>query len=177
MNIFARALMIPLALALAAGVTPAQETKARRDAAEFVTKAAGDGQAEVALGQMAVDHAGSQDVRRFAELMIADHAKANKDLIDLADTLKVTIPKGLPREHVDAHDQLRKLRGGEFDRSYMAKMVADHRDALTDFENQAKYGPNESVRKFAARMTPVIKEHLKLAQNIWAKINVKLERD
>ena len=73
-------------LALAAAAGPAwAEDKADKDRAltdeRFVEMAATGGQAEVAMGRLGQEQATSPDVKRFAARMVADHTKANEELM------------------------------------------------------------------------------------------------
>ncbi|HJP63319.1 MAG TPA: DUF4142 domain-containing protein, partial [Mucilaginibacter sp.] len=47
--------------------------------AKFVTTAANDGMAEVDAGKMAQQKAVSKRVKAFADMMVADHSKANDE--------------------------------------------------------------------------------------------------
>src|SRR4051794_29751090 len=64
--------------------TPGQEpARAGEQDRRFVTEATGSGLAEVNLGRMAMKSAGRQEVKDFAEHMVADHTKANDELLAL----------------------------------------------------------------------------------------------
>jgi putative membrane protein len=53
---------------------------------KFVEKAARGGMLEMQLGQLAEQKASNDQVKQFAQKMAEDHAKANDDLKQLANT-------------------------------------------------------------------------------------------
>lgn len=133
---------------------------------QFVEKAAGDGKAEVELGEMAVDKASAQEVKDFAQRMIDDHTQANEQLIEIAEQKQLEIPDELPPEAQEAKQRLEGLTEAEFDRAYMEHMVADHEKAVSLFEQQANTGQDPELQKFAQDTLPKLQEHLELAQQI-----------
>jgi putative membrane protein len=60
------------------------DSKLNSDDSDFLKKAAKGGMAEVELGKLALQKASSPDVKEFADLMIRDHTKANRELTALA---------------------------------------------------------------------------------------------
>jgi predicted outer membrane protein len=102
------------------------------------------GNAEVQLGQLAVEHAASEDVKSFAQTMVKAHAQGNEELKRLASELNVQVPAPLDAEHKALVDTLSKLQGAEFDREFMSAMVRGHQrvaDAL-----HARVGPEQTTR-------------------------------
>jgi predicted outer membrane protein len=81
---------------------------------DFVTKAAQDVMAEVALGELAARQASNQ-VKQFAQRMIEDHTKANNELKELASKEGITFPSDISAKQKALQDRLAKLSGAEFD--------------------------------------------------------------
>lgn len=150
----------PVALAQqdAAKVSPADK--------QFVTEAAAGGMAEVELGKLAAQKATNPDVKRFAERMVQDHSKANKQLTDLANSKGITVPKELDPKHQQTLDSLSKLSGAKFDQAYMDEMLKDHAKDVSDFEKQAKSGKDQEIVDFAANELPTLKDHLDSVKTI-----------
>ncbi|HYC37935.1 MAG TPA: DUF4142 domain-containing protein [Usitatibacter sp.] len=145
-------------LAFAAGTAWAQDALSRAEA-RFLEKAAEHGLAEVALGRLAQEKAMRDEVRQFADRMVADHSKANESLMEVAAANRVQLPTQLAERDQRELDKLRKLVGPEFDRAYMKRMLDDHRKDVKEFERQAKDAKNEEVRDFAARTLLVLQSH------------------
>jgi putative membrane protein len=131
----------------------------------FVVKAANGSMAEVALGKLAVEKAGSDEVKKFGQRMVDDHGKANDELKTLAQNKHITLPTEINPEEKALHDRLAKLSGASFDRAYIQAMLADHKKDVNEFRMEAKSGHDADVKGWAAKTLPTLEEHLKLAEN------------
>jgi putative membrane protein len=132
----------------------------------FVEKAAAAGLAEVNLSELALKQASREDVKKFAKMMVDDHGKANKELLDIVNKKKLTPPREMSKVHKDAMDKLSTLKGDDFDTTYMRQMVKDHEEAVSLFEKQSKDGQDADLKKFAGDKLPTLKEHLDMAKKI-----------
>jgi putative membrane protein len=130
----------------------------------FMTKAAGDGLAEVQLGQLATQKASSSDVKSFGQMMVDDHGKANQELMSLAGQKGVTLPSEPPAPHKATYDRLSKLSGAEFDRAYAAEMVKDHEKAVSMFRQESTSGRDADAKGWAAKTLPTLETHLTRAR-------------
>lgn len=111
------------------------------------------------MGQEAADRAVSPEVKAFARRMVADHSKAQTQLMQLIRSRGFQIP----REATDtpAEDlMLKKTPAKEFDRVYVHMMVPGHRETVQLFESYALTGKDPDVSAFAKQTLPVLKEHL-----------------
>ncbi len=129
----------------------------------FVSKAALGGMAEVDLGRLALEKAGSDDVKKFAQRMVDDHSKAGDELKTLAQNKHLTLPMGGDPHAKAMHDRLAKLSGAAFYRAFMQAMVVDHRKAVNEFRLEAKSGKDADVKGWAAKTLPTLEEHLKMS--------------
>jgi putative membrane protein len=167
------ALAVGLCVALAGfGVAQQREKgKAALSDKDFINEVASGGMAEVKLGQLATERAGSEEVRNFGKRMVADHSAANKDFLALLQKKGMTAPKEMTRKQQELFDRLSKLRGAEFDRAYMAAMVEDHKEDVAHFEGTARDGSDPDLKAWASKTLPTLKEHLKLAEDIQKKLS------
>src|SRR3954468_1889404 len=94
--------------------------------ASFMKQAADGGMAEIALGNLAVSKASSDDVKKFGQRMVDDHSKANDQLKQLASSKGIDVPSELNAKDKATKERLSKLSGEQFDRAYMQHMVKDH---------------------------------------------------
>src|ERR1700744_4249364 len=69
------------------------------DDAKFATTAANGGMAEVALGKMAQEKSTNADIKKFADMMVTDHGKANDELMGIAKTKNITLPAAVDADH------------------------------------------------------------------------------
>lgn len=77
----------------------------------------------------------------------------------------VTLPADQAMTGVDAVPQLQNLKGKAFDVAFVDQMIADHLQAIRDFQ-QAAAGPDGEVKAFAAKTLPTLQKHLQEAQNL-----------
>jgi putative membrane protein len=136
----------------------------------FANKAAIGGMAEVALGKMAAAKAASASVKNFGSMMVMDHGKANAELMAIAQKKNLTLPAGLDAEHQAKSDSLSKLSGKDFDKAYVAGMVADHKKTLALMQAEAQSGTDPELKAFAAKTAPVVQEHLDKITKIQAAL-------
>lgn len=137
---------------------------------KFIDKAAKGGMAEVAMGEMAAKKATNADVKAFGQQMATDHSKANKELMNLAAKLGVSLPKAMEPKASAAMAKMMKLKGKDFDKAYVADMVEDHKQDIAEFEQEAKDGKDAKVKAWAAATLPTLKHHLEMIQGIQAKM-------
>lgn len=128
----------------------------------FMKDAAKGGMMEVEMGQMAQKQGKSDDVKKFGSRMVADHSKANNELMGIATKKGVNLGNEKPK--------MDKMDGANFDKEYIASMVKDHEKDLSEFQSEAKNGSDPEVKAFAAKTSEVIKKHLALAKETQGKL-------
>ena len=149
---------------------PSQVTESDR---EFATKAAMGGKHEVELGRLAADRASDSDVKAFANRMIQDHSRAGDELMQTTSRLGIKAADEDEAPFKEMVDRLSKLKGAEFDRAYMSDMVEDHMKDLSEIESYAKGDNNPELKAWAAKIVPIVREHLQQAQSVAAKIGAQ----
>lgn len=134
---------------------------------EFAQSAAQSDGYELAAAQTALAQSRSLQVRRFAEQMLADHARTGQAVRDGAQASGL-VP---PQPHVGG-DQMRflaslqSLRGTEFDREYARQQVLAHTSALVIMQSYAAKGSDLNLRQMAAFAVPIIDHHLQMARQL-----------
>lgn len=139
----------------------------------FIHEAAAGGMMEVELGHLAAERAASAEVKAFGQRMVADHGKANQQLMKIATSKGMTFPRELPADMQRQRDLLARMSGAEFDRMYMQHMVKDHKKDVAEFEKQAEKGTDLAVRTFAQQALPTLREHLTLAESLVSQVNAR----
>ncbi|AEI49043.1 DUF4142 domain-containing protein [Runella slithyformis] len=137
---------------------------AQNEDTEFMNEAASGGMMEVELGQLAANKAVSADVKKFAQMMVDDHTKANNELKSLAAQKGITLPAMLMEKHQKMVNDLTAKTGKEFDKEYMNRMVDDHKEDIDAFEKAADNGNDADIKAFAAKTLPTLKHHLQMAE-------------
>jgi predicted outer membrane protein len=154
-------------------------TAATASAAEstFLTQAYQDGQNEVALSTLALQRSANPDVRRYAQMMIDEHTRANTILAQLAQSLGVTLQNQASAEQTALVTRLSALSATDFDRAYMDHNLTVHRQDVTLFQQTVNSGfaanstANAGVMDFAAATLPALKLHLAMAKEIGGMID------
>lgn len=132
---------------------------------KFINEAAQGGMAEVQLGRLALKQAGSNTVKQYAQQMIDEHTKVNKELMALAKQKGVTPPKAIAPKHEKLRAKLSQLSGKNFDSTYMKEAgVKAHAEQAALFERQAQQGQDPDLKAFAAKTLPAVQKHLQEAQ-------------
>jgi putative membrane protein len=166
-----RAIVCAIVLAVSVGwwltgAAMGQAVKAGDKDQQFLRHAASDGLAEVKLGQMAAERASNPEVQRFGQRMVTDHTKANQELMALAQSKNISIPKETDKKHQKTAEALAKKRGASFDRDYMRDMVTDHEKAVQLFTTEANEGKDADIKAFASNTLSTLQEHLQMARQL-----------
>lgn len=136
---------------------------------DFLKMAARGGMAEVEMGKAASTKAQDPEVKKFGEMMVADHGKANTELKALAAKMKIELPTDIG-EHKKMLVELNGKSGAEFDKAYVEQMVDDHEADVDAFSKQAINAKETDLKVFAAKTLPVLKKHLEAIKAIQAKM-------
>jgi putative membrane protein len=135
-------------------------------------------QAEIAVGQMALQRTKSGEVRSFARRMVSDHTKMLNAGKAVADSLAVTpsppSPDSLPQKSDQETQTLSALTGMAFDKAYLDAQVADHRMVLALLGKLAAAAQDPRVQSLIAGAQPTVQQHLDRAQSLDAKVNTTM---
>lgn len=134
--------------------------------ADFVASAGQGNQAEVALGHLALKKAQAAAVRTFAQHIVRDHSKSEKQLEKIAHQSALAIPSGLSDEQSKLKSRLEGLSGAEFDKEYIAAMVEDHKKDIEEFSKIASTGYDPQLKHYVNQSLPTLKAHLKMAETV-----------
>jgi putative membrane protein len=141
--------------------SPAENGPSAKDKA-FMKEAAKGGMMEVEMGKMAQQKGKSADVKKIGSTMVADHTKANNELMAIAKKKGVDLSKEKPEKH--------SMGDANFDKDYVDMMVKDHEKDLSAFQAEAKNGTDADVKAFASKTSAVIKKHLDMVKAAQAKM-------
>jgi putative membrane protein len=132
-------------------------------------KAAQGNMAEVNGGTMASTKGTSPDVKNFGNRMVNDHGKALDELKQLAQTKGIALPADVNDEQKAEADKLSKLSGKDFDKEYTDAMVKDHEKDVAEFDKASKSAQDPDLKAWAAKVLPIIQDHLKMAKEMRGK--------
>jgi len=92
--------------------------------------------AEVAIGRLATEHASTDAVKKFGQLMIDDHTAPLGALRQVASQHDLEVPAQVDDKHRDQQDKLAKKQGLDFDKAYADEMVDAHQDLVDKLESR-----------------------------------------
>lgn len=141
--------------------SPANAALSAKDKS-FMKEAAMGGMMEVEMGKMAQQKGKSAEVKKIGSTMVADHTKANNELMAIAKKKGVDLSKEKPKSH--------SMGDANFDKEYIDMMVKDHEKDLAAFRAEAKNGTDADVKAFASKTSAVIKKHLDMTKAAQAKV-------
>lgn len=137
----------------------------------FMTDAALGGMREVETGKIASTKAANPEVRKFGQMMVTDHTKANEELKALAAKKGVTLPTAPDSSTQSMISDLKGKTGADFDSEYINSMADDHQETVDSFEKQAQNGTDPEVKAFAAKTLPVLRKHLETVKALQTKLD------
>jgi putative membrane protein len=132
----------------------------------FAAAATSADNAELAMACLALQRGSSDEVKLFAQRVLADHTKASAELINLATTKAMGVPMSLELRDRAEEAILRGLTGEEFDKAFVHQQLAAHMGAVALFKAEAQRGQDPQLRAFAARMLPTLEDHRNQAKRI-----------
>jgi putative membrane protein len=172
-----RSLVLVAALLCATGgASMAQETgtSAQTSAAAkaFVEQAGTSGLAEVEMGEIGAQKATNGQVKAFAKQIVADHKKANEELVTAIKGKGLQVPSSRTSMHKATVEKFQQQDAGKnFDRDFMEQMIEDHKAEVELFEAAADDEKLDlDLRSYAKRILPTLRDHLKQAQTIQSKL-------
>lgn len=135
---------------------------------KFVMDAMMGNLAEIKMSQAALDKLTNPELKNFAQMMIDHHTMANRDLMEAARMMGMTMnmPESLDPHHQAALDGMMKFSGAQFDMAYLKGQLADHALALDVHEMYVKKGKDRNLKSYAQKTAPVVKNHYEMAKGI-----------
>jgi putative membrane protein len=150
-----------MANAASSMTTPAPES--------FLTDVIEGGNTEVALGKLAQTQSKNADIKKFGQMLVTDHSKANQEASALVKKLNFTDPTGMG-SHQSTYDKMKSLTGDDFDQEFVEDMVSDHEKDISTFQKESQNSTNADVKAFATKTLPVLQKHLDTVKGIQAKM-------
>jgi putative membrane protein len=119
---------------------------------------------EVRGGKLAEAKSNNPAVIKLAKTLVSDHTKSYKDVAKLARKLGVEVPKSPTPSEVWELKVVASLKGKAFDRWYSSLEAYDHVQDIQETTDEVKDGSNSDVRSDAKTEIPMLKMHLRLAE-------------
>lgn len=141
-------------------------------AEEFAKKAGAAGTAEVEMGQLGAQKATDPAVKAYAQKIVADHTKANKELMAAAKGKNLEVPTEPDMMHKGMMEKFEHQSADhDFNHDYMQQMVRDHKKVIEVFQSAANDTTlDPEMRALAKKTLPTLEQHLADAQKLEAKL-------
>jgi len=142
-------------------------------AKEFVKKAGEGGATEVEMGKLGAAKATDPEVKAYAQKMVADHTKANKELMAVAKAEGLEVPTEPGLMHKGMKEKLERQKAdGDFNEDFMEQMVKDHEKNVELFQRAANDTTlDPQIRALAKKTLPTLEQHLADARRLEAKLD------
>jgi putative membrane protein len=133
-------------------------------------------QADIDAGKLAESKTHSNDVKAFAQRMVADHTSVNQAAVDLVHKLGVT-PETNPTS--DSLMQggktnianLKSLQGAQFDRAYIDHEVTYHEEVIDALDKTLiPSAQNAELKALLVKVRPAFVAHLDHAKHVQASL-------
>lgn len=144
-------------------------------AAEFAKKAGEAGVAEVEMGKLGSQKATHAEVKAFAQKMVTDHTKANKELMAAAKSKGLEVPAEPGLMHKGMMEKFeRQGADADFNHDFMQQMVRDHKAVVELFQTASNDATLDvDLRSWAKKTLPTLEQHLAEAQKLEGKLGKK----
>lgn len=132
------------------------------EAGQFLIRVMEDSLAEMELCMIALDNAGTDEVKDFAQTMLNEHGKLGRQIEALAQRMGVRFPKKVPAGHTRLINQMAGLKGDAFDRKFIDENMRYHQNDLKVFEHYAAQRHGGELGKLADDGLRLFEKHLKM---------------
>jgi putative membrane protein len=168
MSIFSsiRILIISAPLAAAMGAQAMSPTRAD---IEFVDRAIIGGLLEIRYAEIAMHRNLTPQELAFAQEVIADHLRLNKELTDLARMKSIAAPDELPADGQERLLAMSKVDDRAFNANFLKLMIDCHKDAVGLFDDEQSTSRDPDLRPLAVTQLPQLKVHLDTAKQLAAR--------
>ena len=136
--------------------------------ADYVAMAGASDLFEIESSELAAEKAQRQEVKDFAQMLVADHQKSTATLKTAAAAVQppVTVAPELDASKQAMMDALRNASGADFDRLYLSQQIPAHEQALSMLQGYATGGGPEQLKQHASTTAPVVEKHLARAREL-----------
>jgi putative membrane protein len=127
---------------------------------------------EITAARAAVKATKNARVKEFAREMIKDHTAANTQAQALAKKAGISPEESDTSQQLNQHgqdemQQLKGLKGAQFDRAYIDAQVQDHQTVLDALDNQLiPNAKNDDMKSLLTKVRTKVSQHLEHARSL-----------
>jgi len=132
----------------------------------FVWKASNQKMAEMEMSKLALKKGYNQQVRQLARLTTDSDSVANQTLGGITADRNILLLDGLEKNEQQILENLKKVRGNDFDKFYIGAMINSYNKDVMLFVEATRNLKDTALKHFALRTLPVIKSNLSKCRQI-----------
>lgn len=122
---------------------------------------------EVEVAQLGVRKAQGADVKAYAQMLAAEHTRANEELKQLAESKRIRLATEMPTDKQSIVDHL--AGSDKFDNDFLKQVgLSDHKKDIALFEKHASNGSDPDIKDWAAATLPKLRAHMTQAEQLAA---------
>jgi putative membrane protein len=126
---------------------------------------------EIDAGKLAEKQGKSEEIKTFGQKLVTDHTKADKDLtaaakkagVSISESALATKDKEESKVDMNKMDQLKKMSGTEFDRTFAQVMSHDHEQVITMLRDHESDIKSPELKRLVSSLMPVLQSHKDMA--------------
>jgi len=128
---------------------------------------------EIEAAKIALERGRRDDVKQFAQAMLADHEKLGRELKSfIGETNSPQMPpESLDTIHRTLIDDLRGAAHDDFDRRYVAQQKIAHTEAMTLFRTYHTTARDDGLRSLVGLALPVLEAHMQMLEQLDAAVS------
>lgn len=136
-----------------------------RDRSFLVDEAEGSAY-ELALAELARKQAASDDVKRYAAMLVSDHQAYNAALRQLAGAKQVQLPSSMSPDQESSVDEMAHKQGSAFDEAFIKEISRINDQDERDFQEEEAATGDPEVKAFVQRFAAIDRKHAEAARQI-----------
>jgi putative membrane protein len=130
---------------------------------------------ETKLSKMALKKSGNDDVKKFAEQVIADNHKLEGKVSVPASSDTLPAAPEVPKQTQQAEKQMKKLSGQQFDQLYLVQMDAYIQNDQQIAGKASQMTSVPPVSQVGTEMQPVAEQHQKQIAQLTQEEHMKIQ--
>ena len=100
-------------------------------------------------------------------MMIADHTKAGKEMMEVAKKANLTVPPDTTSlDAASPADATSITSASDMDKAYVQAQLQAHQEAVALFRAYSSGGDNPSLKQFASKTLPTLEKHLREVEKL-----------
>jgi putative membrane protein len=125
---------------------------------------------QIQVARLALLNSQDQNIRNFAQKLIADHTAANATLMMIAERQDISAPTMVSPGDQVVMDRLSTLSGVAFDTAYINRMIGSHEMMLQQMNDQLAGGQSQIINVWVQNARPVVMQQEQIAEAIKAEL-------